>query len=193
LDEVVVAMKPPIVCVDDDPAILALIARALSADYDVRTTEHATEALRWITLEDIAVIVSDYEMPDMTGAELLGLAKQTSPETVRILLTSKRDLETAVDGINQGEIFRFLSKPFNHHTLRATIADAVERHRALIELSGERARQLRRRALHEALEQEFPSISKIAKVDGRYPVRDPLVLASELGFGNLEDALARRR
>lgn len=186
-------MKPLIVCVDDDPAILALIARALAADYDVRTTEHVTEALRWLSLEQVAVIVSDYEMPEMTGAELLGLAKQTSPEAVRILLTSKRDLETAVDGINQGEIFRFLSKPFNHHALRATIGEAVERHRALVELSGERARQLRRRSLHEALEQEFPSISKVTRVDGRYPVRDPLVLASELGFSSLEDALARRR
>ena len=57
--------KPMIVCVDDDPAILTLVARVLS-EYDVRTTELATQALRWVTQGEVAVVVSDYDMPDMT-------------------------------------------------------------------------------------------------------------------------------
>jgi DNA-binding NtrC family response regulator len=185
-------MKPRIVCVDDDPAILTLSARALQ-DYDVRTTELASQALLWLAQDEVAVICSDYEMPEMTGAELLGRAKHVSPETVRILLTGKRELEAAVDGINQGEVFRFLSKPFNHHALRAAVAEAIERHDALVELSGERARQVRRRALHEALECEFPAISQVPLTDGHYLVRDPLVLAAELGYIAFIDALGKRR
>lgn len=185
-------MKASIICVDDDPAILTLVARTLQ-DHDVRTTELASQALAWVAQADVAVIISDYEMPEMTGAELLGRAKHVSPETVRILLTGKRELETAVDGINQGEIFRFLSKPFNHHALRAAVAEAVERHQALVELTGERARQVRRRALHEALESEFPAISQVPLVNGHYTVRDPLLLAAELGYLAFIDALREKR
>ena len=185
--------KPTIVCVDDDPAILTLVARVLN-EYDVRTTELATQALRWITQGEVAVVVSDYDMPDMTGAQLLGQVKRACPETVRVLLTGRRELEAAVDGINQGEIFRFLSKPFNHLELRATVAEAVERYNVMVELSGERARQVRRRALHEALENEFPAISRVERAgDGHYEVRDPVILATELGLSSFVEALGRKR
>ena len=75
----------------------------------------------------------------MTGAQLAGQAKRIRPETVRILLTGQRTLDTAIDGINQGEIFRFLNKPFEDEQLRAAVAEAVQRHQELLALSGDRA------------------------------------------------------
>src|ERR1043165_7766905 len=97
------ATKPPmIVCVDDDESMLTAVARCLRREaFEVRSTLSASEALGWIAAEEIAVLVSDYDMPEMTGAQLAGHARRVRPETTRILLTGKRTLETAIDGINQ--------------------------------------------------------------------------------------------
>ena len=81
--------------------------------------------LEWIANEDVAVLVSDYEMPKMTGAQLAGKARRVRPETVRILLTGMRTLETAIDGINQGEIFRFINKPFDDKQLHQAVLEAA--------------------------------------------------------------------
>jgi DNA-binding NtrC family response regulator len=180
--------KPVVVCVDDDEAMLSTISRCLRREpsLDVRTTLSASEALGWIASGDIAVLVSDYEMPEMTGAQLAGHARRVRPETVRILLTGLRTLETAVDGINQGEIFRFLGKPFENETLRAAVLAAVERNRELLLMSGERQRRERRETLVRELESEYPGISRVALVDHTYDVElDPWIEASELGFAAL--------
>jgi len=106
--------KSLIVCVDDDDAMLATVTRSLRREpsFEVRSTMDPHQVLEWIENENVAVLVSDYEMPQMTGAQLAGLAKRVRPETVRILLTGRRTLDTAVDGINQGEIFGFRKRPF---------------------------------------------------------------------------------
>lgn len=180
--------KPIIVCVDDDEAMLGTVSRCLRRDasLEIRTTQSASEALGWIAQDDIAVLVSDYEMPEMTGAQLAGHARRVRPETVRILLTGLRTLETAVDGINQGEIFRFLGKPFENDTLRACVLAGVERNRELLALSGDRQRRDRREALKRGLEAEYPGISDVAKVDDAYAVAiDPWQEALALGLGAL--------
>ncbi len=160
--------KPPVVvCVDDDEAMLATVARCLRREpIEVRATLSASEALGWIAADEIAVLVSDYEMPEMTGAQLAGHARRVRPETVRILLTGRRTLETAVDGINQGEIFRFLNKPFDNELLRQTVQEAIARNKELLAMSGDRERRERREALREALEQEFPGISEVTRIEG---------------------------
>jgi len=180
--------KPVIVCVDDDEAMLSTVSRCLrrEATLDVRTTLSASEALSWIAEDEIAVLVSDYEMPEMTGAQLAGHARRVRPETVRILLTGLRTLETAVDGINQGEIFRFLGKPFENETLRAAVLSGVERNRELLLMSGERQRRERRETLMRELEHEYPGISRVTKVDELYAIdADPWLEASALGLAAL--------
>lgn len=158
---------PVVVCVDDDDAMLGTIVRCLRREpIEVRATQSATEALGWVAADDIAVLVSDYEMPEMTGAQLAGHARRVRPETVRILLTGKRTLETAIDGINQGEIFRFLNKPFDNEQLKAVVAAGVARNKELVAMSGDRERRQRRAALHEALEIEYPGISRVEREPG---------------------------
>jgi DNA-binding NtrC family response regulator len=173
-----------ILCVDDDPAVLAVVARVLRRDgLEIRTTESPADALAWIANDDIAVLVSDYDMPAMTGAQLAGHAKRLSPETVRVLLTGQKDLQTAVDGINQGEVFRFISKPFDHGELRAVVAAALERHHELAELAGYRASRERARQLRVAVEEDYPGITKVKKDEhGRYVVGDPTDVARQMGL-----------
>jgi DNA-binding NtrC family response regulator len=190
------ATKPPvIVCVDDDEAMLSTVVRCLRREQlEIRSTLSASEALGWIAADDIAVLVSDYEMPEMTGAQLAGHARRVHPETVRILLTGKRTLETAIDGINQGEIFRFLNKPFDNEQLRSAVHAAVARNRELLAMSGDRQRRARRDALHAALEAEYPGISQVATVRGEVHevTEDPWSEATLLGLvgfsANLESA-----
>ena len=85
---------------------------------------------------------------------------------MRILLTGRRTLDTAIDGINQGEIFRFLNKPFEDRRAAHGGAEAVQRHEELLALSGDRQRRERREALRAALEAEYPGISQVER-DGR--------------------------
>jgi DNA-binding NtrC family response regulator len=186
---------PLVVCVDDDEAMLSTVVRCLKREQvEIRSTLSASEALGWVAADEVAVLISDYEMPEMTGAQLAGHARRVRPETVRILLTGKRTLETAIDGINQGEIFKFIAKPFDHKLLREIVDAAIARHRELAEWAGDRARRERGRAMREELEAAFPRIGNVAREpDGRYVVRDPLALAGELGLPELVDVLANTR
>jgi DNA-binding NtrC family response regulator len=183
---------PLVVCVDDDEAMLNTVVRCLKREQiEIRSTLSASEALGWIASEEIAVIVSDYDMPEMTGAQLAGHAKRVRPETVRILLTGKRNLETAIDGINQGEIFKFLNKPFDSEQLRAAVRSGVQRNRELLEMSGDRQRRERREALRAALEAEYPGISVVERT-GSEPyalTADPWADAAALGLVGLTATL----
>ncbi len=183
--------KPLIVCIDDDEAMLGGIARSLRREpsFDVRTSEDPIEVLGWIANESVAVLVSDYDMPAMTGAQLAAKAKVLRPETVRILLTGQRTLETAIDGINQGEIFRFINKPFDPGGLRKSVLEAVERHRELVALSGDRQRRERREALRAALEAEYPGISSVPQNGTLDVTIDPWSEATAMGLVALDRKL----
>jgi DNA-binding NtrC family response regulator len=184
--------KALVVCVDDDEPLLAAVTRSLRRDpaLEVRSTTEPQQVLDWIVAEDVAVLVSDYEMPQMTGAQLAGRAKRLRPETVRILLTGMRTLETAIDGIHQGEVFRFINKPFEDKVLRAAVSDAVKRHDELMALSGDRARRERSAAMRSELEAEFPGITAVDRAGDIVIVpADPWSEAVELGLGGLDRKL----
>jgi len=184
--------KALVICVDDDEALLATVVRSLRRDpaLEVRSTSEPQQVLEWIAAEDVAVLVSDYEMPQMTGAQLAGKAKRVRPETVRILLTGMRTLETAIDGIHQGEIFRFINKPFQDKVLHQAVLDGVQRHEELMALTGDRERRERRDALRIALETEYPGISHVVRQQDAVVVSaDPWNDAIELGLVGLDRKL----
>jgi DNA-binding NtrC family response regulator len=181
-------LKYLVVCVDDDEAILAAVGRSLRREptLEIRTTLDPHEALRWVGADQVAVLVSDYDMPEMTGARLTGLAKLVRPETVRILLTGQRTQEAAIEGINQGEVFRFIAKPFEDRALRATVIEATKRHEELLALSGDRERRARRDALRDALEAEYPGISVVPAAGVIEVTADPWAEAVALGLPGLD-------
>jgi len=159
-----------VLCVDDDPDILASVCRILRRQgYHVVSSSNPPAAIELLGQLPVAVLVSDFEMPEMTGVELCIAARRVRPETVRILLTGRGTFDTAVSGINQGEIFRFLSKPVDPAPLVTAVAAAVVRHRELAVLARDRDVAVRRDRLIAELEAEYPGITRIDRdLDGAY-------------------------
>ncbi|MCA9189329.1 MAG: response regulator, partial [Planctomycetales bacterium] len=105
---------PLVLFVDDEAGVVSACKRALRREpWEIRITTSADEALQLIAAEDFAVVVSDQRMPAMDGAELLRQVSQLKPDTVRIILTGHADIDSAVDAINRGHVFRLLGKPWN--------------------------------------------------------------------------------
>ncbi len=101
-----------ILAVDDDPLNIAIITELLEEEYDLHTACGGQEGLEALSREgSFAVVVSDYQMPGMNGITFLSRAREAAPDTVRIMLTGNADLKSAIEAVNQGHIFRFLTKP----------------------------------------------------------------------------------
>lgn len=121
--------KPPtLLLVDDEENILSSLRRLLRRDgYRILTASSGQEGLAILDSESVDVIISDQRMPHMTGVEFLRQAKERRPETIRMVLSGYTDLESVTNAINQGDIYRFLTKPWDDDHLRANIEEAFRR------------------------------------------------------------------
>jgi CheY-like chemotaxis protein len=123
---------PRVLCVDDEPRVVDSLAVQLRKDYHVVTANGGQTALRILKEGPApAVIVSDMRMPGMDGATLLKHVRHLYPDTTRILLTGEAGREAAVAAVNEGQIFRFLTKPCSTENMRAALDAAVMQHRLL--------------------------------------------------------------
>ncbi|HKY91859.1 MAG TPA: response regulator [Nevskiaceae bacterium] len=118
--------RPRLLFVDDETRILVSLRAIFRNDYDVTIAEGGQAALEKLKESTFDVIVSDQRMPDITGVEVLRSAREIQPQAIRILLTGYSDLNAIIASINEGEIFRFISKPWSNTELRETIATAVK-------------------------------------------------------------------
>ena len=106
------SMSERILCVDDDPNVLQAYQRALRKQFHIEPAFGGEEALQAVVEQGpYAVVVSDMRMPGMNGVELLAKVSEIAPDTVRMMLTGNADQETALEAVNQGHIFRFMTKP----------------------------------------------------------------------------------
>lgn len=122
-------MTNRILLVDDDPNVLQGFKRHLRKDYDLELACGGHEAVElFATKGPFAVVVSDMQMPEMTGLELLTKLQKLDEHAVRIMLTGNADQKTAVDAVNEGNIFRFLSKPCPPEMLAKTLDAALRQH-----------------------------------------------------------------
>lgn len=126
LGPVSTAHKPRLLAVDDDERILTALKALFRAEFHVFATSDCNLALRFIEKFHVHAILSDQRMPQMLGVELLRRAKFLSPTSMRLLLTGYSDLHAILSSINEGEIFRFISKPWNNNDLRQIVHEAVE-------------------------------------------------------------------
>ena len=124
------AAKPRILCVDDEPNVVSGLKRNLMPHYDVTTQTSGAKGLEAIEKEGpFIVIMADMRMPLMDGATFLTNARAVAPDTIRMLLTGYADVESAISAVNDGQIFRFLTKPCPPETLLKAFSAAVEQHR----------------------------------------------------------------
>ena len=119
-----------ILFVDDEKAVLDGYQRTLRGDFEVDVALGATPALAAIQNKGpYAVVVSDMRMPGLSGAQMLGLVRQRAPDTVRMLLTGYTDLNAAMEAVNEGNIFRFLTKPCDRDGLMKALTAGVAQYR----------------------------------------------------------------
>ena len=124
---------PRVLCVDDDASLLNGISRNLRRHYRVVTAIGGEEALMILRDDrDFQVIVSDMRMPGMSGAEFFAHARLIAPHAVRVLLTGQAELDAVVQAINDGRIFRYLTKPIERDALVKVVGAAVAQHRLLV-------------------------------------------------------------
>ncbi|MBU1229767.1 MAG: HD domain-containing protein [Proteobacteria bacterium] len=179
--------KARVLIVDDDTNLLESMRRQFSARHEVLTAQSGPEALELMASSPpFKVVISDFKMAGMDGIHFLSRTAELYPDTVRILLTGFANLENAVQAVNQGFIYRFLSKPCSPETLDQALADALRQH-GLVEAQRENYSLKRFKTLLEGIVLGFSALVE---------ARDPylaghqtrvtalsLAMARELGFG----------
>ncbi len=127
------AARQSILFVDDEPHLLEGIARTFRSRFPIQTANSGPEGLQLLRAGGpFAVVVSDMRMPQMNGAEFLAQVREQSPDSVRIILSGQADLAQTIAAVNEGNIFRFLSKPCSADTLTTALTTALEQHRLVI-------------------------------------------------------------
>lgn len=123
--------KPKILIVDDEVEILRVLEKTLEDDFEVLTCNRAKEALGMID-DKVQVILSDQRMPEMSGSEFFRIVREKHPQIVRIIMSGYSDMNALISSVNQGEIFRYVSKPWELQDLLDTIQLAVAKHKEIL-------------------------------------------------------------
>ncbi|MEM9213469.1 MAG: response regulator [Cyanobacteria bacterium P01_F01_bin.150] len=140
--------KPKILVVDDEPDNLDLLYRTFRREFKVLKAESGPEALALLEeQDDIAVIISDQRMPSMSGTEFLSLTATQYPDIIRIILTGYTDVEDLVEAINAGQVFKYVTKPWDDEELKGVVQQALDTHLVL----RARTRELRSNLRQETL------------------------------------------
>ncbi len=159
--------RPRVLFVDDDERILNALRSLARPEYEVTTAADGEQALEALQGGTFDVVVSDQRMPKMTGVELLRRVRDTAPETVRLLLTGYSDLAAMVGSINDGEIYRFVSKPWDNQELAAILREAVTLAGALRDLRSDPAPVLEVDGTLLVVEREPALIRAVRELFGR--------------------------
>ncbi|KPK36399.1 MAG: histidine kinase [Nitrospira bacterium SG8_35_1] len=122
-------MSATILFVDDEEYILNSINRLFSDfELDIYTANNADDAMKVLHEEEVAVIVTDNYMPGMMGVDLLEKISELSPDTMKIMMTGQADLTTAIAAINRGDVYRFITKPWDDDELIHTVTEAMRKY-----------------------------------------------------------------
>jgi two-component system, probable response regulator PhcQ len=159
-------MGRTVLLVDDDANLLHAVSRALRKEpYTIKIATSASEALQLLEQCPVDVVVSDERMPGMTGTTFLARVQEQYPDTIRIMMTGETALEVAVQAINEGQVYRFFTKPCNPIELATGIRQGLM-HRALLLESRRLLHTVRRQsAAMEELEAAVRGITHVARDD----------------------------
>ena len=170
-----------VLVVDDEPRVLDALEAVLAAEFRVLRASSGEAALALLPGEDVAVIVTDYRMPGMTGVELLRRSQDVAPDTVRIVLTAYTDVDSLMEAINTGRIDHFIAKPWDPNELTVVVRRGAERHR----LTRENAR------LRDELELAYNALRRDAAAARERPLSFERLIGAETGLKRQVD-LARK-
>lgn len=123
------APRATVAIVDDEIDVLRSLRDLLRLDFEVLTFTEAEEALAELGRREVAAVLSDQRMPRMTGVEFLSKVRTLCPETTRLLFTGYADQKAVIDAINEGRVFRYISKPWDPDELPGILRQAVDHHR----------------------------------------------------------------
>jgi len=163
-----------ILIIDDEPDVLDCLDSILTEEgYEVEKAHGSHEALEKIEYFTPEIVLSDYMMPGMCGVELLHKIKKHLPHVVPILITGHSDLKISISSINQGEIHRFLLKPWHTDELKMTIRTAFHYHDVILENERLNKRIEQQSNLLEDIERKYPGITSIqTEEDGTILLED---------------------
>lgn len=159
-------MERTVLLVDDERTLVESLQRALHREpYAIAGVSSAHDALEVLATKPVDVIVADERMPGMSGSELLAIVRRKHPGVMRLMLTGKASVDSMLRAINDGEVYRFLTKPCSHADLAASIRNAIE-HKALLEETEQLLRTVKRQtAIIEQIERANPGITQLQKTD----------------------------
>lgn len=126
--------KTSILYIDDEENNLTSFKASFRRDFDIHITSKADEAVKLLNEHRIHLIVADQKMPDISGVEFLELVKSEFPDPIRILLTGYADIEAVIDAINRGQVYRYITKPWDEQELRMVFQNAREHYDTKFEL-----------------------------------------------------------
>lgn len=151
--------KAKMLVVDDEPDNLDLLYRTFRRDFNVLKAESGIHALKLLSEEgEVAVIISDQRMPEMKGTEFLSRTVPNFPDTMRIILTGFTDVEDLVEAINSGQVYKYITKPWDPNELKAVVQRAAETY----ELLKQRTEELRRSQSQTALLSSIVGVAQSA-------------------------------
>jgi two-component system, probable response regulator PhcQ len=150
--------------VDDEENVINALRRSLRREgYHIQFATRPADALALLKESPVDLVLSDHLMPEMTGLEFLKLVRDRHPDSVRLMLTGHADMQTAIDAINHGEIYRFLTKPWDDTEIKVTLHLALEQ----LDLERENRRLLstvrRQQGLLERIEREHPTLRTLVR------------------------------
>lgn len=125
--------KHSILVVDDEPEVLRSLRGLLRMEFDVHTAESGAEALEILRSTPIHVVMTDQRMPELTGVELLNRVQGEWPDATRLVFTGYADIRAVIDAINEGHIFRYITKPWDADELMALLRQAGEQYDLIVE------------------------------------------------------------
>lgn len=125
--------KRPILVVDDEPEMLYSLKRLLRQEFEVFTAASAAEGLEILQSQVIHLVMTDQRMPQVTGVEFLRQIKNEHPAAMRLIFTGHADINAVIDAINQGSVFRYVTKPWDPEDLLDALRDAGGRYDRLVQ------------------------------------------------------------
>ncbi len=134
VERVMSGTEDTVLVVDDEDSALSALQRLFRPDgYRVLVARGAEEGLRALQHNAVGLVIADYKMPGMTGIQFLSQVRERWPNTVRVMLTGHADLDAAMEAINRGQVYRFVTKPWDAGELRLVARQGLDRYRRLLE------------------------------------------------------------